>query len=102
MKKDEKNNFVSWDDHLDKKYGKKGTPSRDKYEEEFEAFKIGVLIQEARKQRNMTQSELAEKTGTTKNYISRIENDASDIRLTTLMRIVREGLGGHLKLSLDF
>ena len=102
MKKDEKTKLVSWDDHLDKKYGKKGTPTRDKYEEEFEAFKIGVLIQEARKQRNMTQSELAEKAGTTKNYISRIENDASDIRLTTLMRIVREGLGGHLKLSLDF
>ena len=102
MKKKETTSRVSWDEHLDKKYGKAGTPKRDKYEEEFEAFKIGVLIQEARKQRNMTQSELAEKAGTTKNYISRIENDASDIRLTTLMRIVREGLGGHLTFSLDF
>jgi len=49
----------------------------------------------------MTQKELAEKAGTTKNYISRIENNASDIRLSTLMRIVREGLGGHLKLLVD-
>lgn len=102
MKKEVKNKIVDWEEHLDKKYGKKGESTRNKYEEEFEAFKIGVLIQEARKQRNMTQSELAEKAGTTKYYISRIENDASDIRLTTLMRIVRVGLGGHLKLSLDF
>ncbi|TZF85839.1 helix-turn-helix transcriptional regulator (plasmid) [Pedobacter sp. BS3] len=95
------NNLVSWDEHLDKKYGKAGTASREKYEEEFEAFKIGILIQEARKQKNLTQEELALKVGTTKNYISRIENNASDIRLSTLMRIIREGLGGHLKLTLD-
>jgi transcriptional regulator with XRE-family HTH domain len=49
----------------------------------------------------MTQEELALKVGTTKNYISRIENDASDIRLSTLMRIIQEGLGGHLKLIVD-
>ncbi len=49
----------------------------------------------------MTQEQLAEKCGTTKNYISRIENDASDIRLSTLMRIVREGFGGQLKLSVN-
>lgn len=102
MKKEETNKLILWDDHLDNKYGKEGTPTREKYEQEFEAFKIGVLIQEARKQRQMTQEDLAIKSGTTKNYISRIENDSSDIRLTTLMRIVREGLGGHLKLSLDF
>jgi len=101
MKKDQANKLVSWDDHLDNKYGIIGTPTRDKYEEEFENFKIGVLIQEARKQQNLTQEELALKCGTTKNYISRIENNASDIRLSTLMRIIREGLGGHLKLSLE-
>ena len=101
MKTNQENKLVSWDDHLDKKYGKIGTPSRDKYEEGFENFKIGVLIQEARKQQNLTQEELALKCGTTKNYISRIENNASDIRLSTLMRIIREGLGGHLKLSLE-
>jgi len=101
MKKNQENSLVSWDDHLDKKYGKTGTPARDKYEEDFENFKIGVLIQEARKQQNLTQEELALKCGTTKNYISRIENNASDIRLSTLKRIIREGLGGHLILSLE-
>lgn len=93
--------LTSWDDHLDKKYGEIGTPSREKFEEEFEAFKIGVLIQEARKKQHLTQAQLAEKVGTTKNYISRIENNASDIRLSTLMRIIREGLGGQLKLIVD-
>jgi DNA-binding XRE family transcriptional regulator len=95
------NNLTSWDDHLDNKYGKPGTATREKYEHEFETFKIGVLIQEARKKQNLTQGQLAEKVGTTKNYISRIENNASDIRLSTLMRIVNEGLGGHLKLLLN-
>ena len=102
MKKPKVKNLTSWDDHIEKKYGKSGTAAREKYEEEFEAFRIGVLIQEARKKKKLTQEELAEKIGTTKNYISRIENDASDIRLTTLMRIIREGLGGRLKLSVNF
>ena len=98
----EKNkNIKSINSKLDENYGKNGTESRQKVEEEFETFKIGVLIQEARKRQQLTQQELAEKVGTTKNYISRIENNASDIRLSTLMRIIREGLGGNLKLSLD-
>jgi len=99
MKAKNHNNIVNWDDHLDQKYGKKGTSTREQYAEEFEAFKIGVLIQEARKKQNLTQEELALRIGTTKNYISRIENNASDIRLTTLMRIIREGLGGNLTLN---
>jgi HTH-type transcriptional regulator/antitoxin HipB len=94
-------NVKSWKDHINQKYGEHGTESREKFEEEFETFKIGVLIQEARKKQNLTQEQLAEKVGTTKNYISRIENNASDIRLTTLMRIIKDGLGGNLKLSLD-
>ena len=48
----------------------------------------------------MTQEQLAEKCGTTKTYISRIENDASDIRLSTLLRIIREGLGGQINISI--
>jgi len=99
MKTDKR--ITSFDDHLDEQYGQIGTESRDKFQEEFETFKIGILIQEARKRQHLTQQELAEKVGTTKNYISRIENNASDIRLSTLMRIIREGLGGSLKLSLD-
>jgi len=93
--------LTSWDEHIHRKYGKQGTSSRDDYEQGFEAFKIGVLIKEARKKRSLTQQELADKVGTTKNYISRVENDASDIRLSTLMRIIREGLGGSLSLNLE-
>jgi DNA-binding XRE family transcriptional regulator len=100
MKKVNKN-LTSFKDHLDQQYGKKGTANREKYEEGFEAFKLGVMIQQLRKDSGMTQEQLAEKCGTTKTYISRIENNASDIRLSTLMRIISEGFGGHLRLSVD-
>jgi HTH-type transcriptional regulator/antitoxin HipB len=90
--------LTSFDEHLDEKYGKKGSPTRNQYDAEYEAFKLGVLLQEARKRKSMTQEQLAKRAGTTKNYISRIENDASDIRLGTLMRIVN-GLGGQLTLT---
>lgn len=95
------NKLVDLEEFIDRQYGNRGTKRRDKFEEGYEAFKLGVMLQEMRKQKNMTQEQLAEKCGTTKNYISRIENDASDIRLSTLMRIVREGFGGQLKLSVN-
>ncbi len=84
---------------IDDRYGKRGSKKRDNFEEGYETFKLGVMLQEMPHTHNMTQEQLAEKCGTTKNYISRIENDASDIRLSTLMRIVRDGFGQHLKLS---
>jgi HTH-type transcriptional regulator / antitoxin HipB len=96
-----KNKIITFEEHLDKDYGKIGTPSRDKFEQEFEAFKLGVILQDMRRQQKLTQEQLAKKCGTTKTYISRIENDASDIRLSTLMRIIQEGLGGHLKLTVE-
>lgn len=102
MKKKVNKNLTSYADHLDKQYGKKGTAKRDAYEQEFEAFKLGVLIQEMRERQNLTQAQLAIKCGTTKSYISRIENDASDIRLSTLMRIIQQGLGGRLNLSVSY
>jgi HTH-type transcriptional regulator / antitoxin HipB len=100
MKKTIKNNLTPFEDHLDQQYGKRGTPEREKFEEGFEAFKLGVMIQELRKESGMTQEQLAEKCGTTKTYISRIENNSSDIRLSTLMRIFREGFGRQLRLSI--
>lgn len=102
MKNQTNSNLTSFADHLDEQYGKRGTETRENYEQCFEAFKLGVFIQELREQQNMTQEQLAAKCGTTKSYISRIENNASDIRLSTLMRIVREGLGGHLNLSVAY
>ena len=98
--KTRKNKLVDLEALIDQQYGKPGTDKRDNFEEGYEAFKLGVMLQELRHQHNMTQEQLAIKCGTTKNYISRIENDASDIRLSTLMRIIREGFGQQLKLSI--
>jgi len=94
------NNLTSFEDHLDQQYGRIGTPERDQFEEGFEAFKLGVMIQELRKESGLTQEQLADKCGITKTYISRIENNAYDVRLSTLMKIVREGFGRSLRLSL--
>jgi len=101
MKKENNKDITTLDEILDNKYGKRGVEKREKWEQEFEAFRLGILIEEARKKLGMTQEELAEKCGTNKSYISRIENNASDIRLSTLMKIIQQGLGGHLKLTLQ-
>lgn len=99
MKK-ENRNITTFDEILDRKYGKKGAKKRNKWEQDFKAFQIGVMLEEARTKLGMTQEQLAEKCGTNKSYISRIENDASDLRLSTLMKIIQQGFGGHLKLTL--
>ena len=99
MKKVSKN-ITTLDEILDNKYGKKGAKKRDKWEQDFEAFRLGIMLEEARTKPGMTQEQLADKCGTNKSYISRIENNASDIRLSTLMKIIQTGLGGHLKLTL--
>jgi DNA-binding XRE family transcriptional regulator len=96
-----KSNITTLDQILDKKYGKKGQAKREQWEQQFEAFRLGVLLEEARTKLGMTQEELASKCGTNKSYISRIENNSSDIRLSTLMKIIQQGLGGHLKLTLE-
>lgn len=101
MKKKINKNITTFDEILDRKYGKPGSEKREKWEQEFEIFRLGVLLEEARIKLGMTQEELAQKCGTNKSYISRIENNASDIRLSTLMRIIQQGLGGQLKLILQ-
>jgi HTH-type transcriptional regulator / antitoxin HipB len=94
-------NITTLDQILDNKYGKKGQPKRELWEQQFEAFHLGVLLEEARTKLGMTQEELAAKCGTNKSYISRIENNSSDIRLSTLMKIINQGLGGQLKLTIQ-
>lgn len=101
MKKVVSKNVTTLDEILDKKYGKKGVSKREKWEQEFESFRLGALLEDARLKMGLTQEELADKCGTNKSYISRIENNASDIRLSTLMKIIQQGLGGHLKLTLQ-
>ena len=66
----------------------------------FIGFKLGALIYEARLEKGLTQEELAEKCGTNKAYISRVENDIKDVRISTLQKIIEVGLGGQLNLSI--
>ena len=95
-----KSNIKSLDQFIEEQYGKKGTKKRDKLEKGFEAFKLGFLVQQARLEKGLTQEELAEKCGTNKGYISKIENDIKEVRISTLQKIVELGLGGHLELSI--
>ena len=96
----QKSNLKSLDQFVDEQYGKRGTSKREKFETGYEAFKLGFLIQQARIEKGLTQEELAEKCGTNKSYISKIENNLKEIRISTLQKIVELGLGGHLELSI--
>jgi DNA-binding XRE family transcriptional regulator len=95
-----KNTVITLDQFKDKHYGKVGTTKRNAFEEGYESFKIGSLIHEARIEKGMTQEQLAEKVGTTKSYISKIENNIKEVRLSTLKKIIELGLGGNLELSI--
>ena len=94
------NNKMTIDEFKDKHYGVKGTKLRDELDNGYENFKLGTLLREARLEKGLTQSELADKVGTTKSYISKIENNIKEVRLSTLQRIVQLGLGGHLDFSI--
>jgi len=100
MKK-ENINLTSFSEHLDKQYGKRGTIEREQYEQGFEAFKLSAMIQELRKEEGLTQAELAQRCRTNTKYISRIENNASEIKLSSIIKILRIGLGRQLKLSIE-
>ena len=95
-----KKNIKTLDEFVEEQYGKRGTPKREKLEKGFEAFKLGVLIQQARLEKGLTQEQLAVRCGTNKGYISKIENDIKEVRLSTLQKIVEIGLGGKLQLSI--
>lgn len=92
--------IVTFDEHLDKRYGKIGTEKRTDFEIKAKAFAIGEILKEARKEADMTQEELAQKTGTKKSFISRIENGHSDIQLSTLFRLVEIGFGKKVNLTI--
>jgi ribosome-binding protein aMBF1 (putative translation factor) len=92
--------LTTLEEFKEKNYGKRENKERDELEAGYENFKIGALIHNARIERGMTQEELAEKVGTTKSYISKIENNIKEARLSTLQKIVELGFGGHLELSI--
>ncbi len=93
--------IITLDEHLDQRYGKIGTDKRTAFEIKAKSFAIGEILRDARKEALMTQEQLANKTGTRKSFISRIENGHSDIQLSTLYRLVEIGFGKKVKLSID-
>ena len=93
-------NAKSFDELLDIKYGKIGTEKRDEFEEKAQYFVISEMLKEARKEARMTQEQLAEKVGTKKSYISRLENGKCDIQLSTLYKIFEFGLGKKINLTI--
>ena len=95
-----KKHLTTFDDHLTERYGAIGTVKRANFEIKAKAFAIGEIIRDARKEANMTQEQLAERTGTKKSFISRIENGHSDIQLSTLYRLIEIGFGKSVNLSI--
>lgn len=92
--------ITDFEELLNDKYGDKGTPKRDKYDADSLAFRLGIMLREARQEANITQEELAVRTGTKKSYISRIERGKSDIQITTYYKLVEIGLGKRLDVSI--
>lgn len=88
----------NFDELLDIEYGKPGSKKRDAFEKKAQYFVISEILKEARREANLTQEQLAEKAGTKKSYISRLENGQCDIQLSTLYRIFEEGLGKQVRL----
>lgn len=97
---DNMKNITDFEDVLIEKYGNKGTLKRDKYDAESLAFRLGVMLKQARKDANLTQEELAERTGTKKSYISRIERGLSDIQVSTYYKLIENGLGKTLNITI--
>lgn len=91
----------NWSEIKDQVYGTEGTQRRDELERDFQSFKIGLLLKKAREEKHLTQSELAELVDKKREYISKIENNGSNLTLKTLFDIVEKGLGGKVKISIE-
>lgn len=90
---------TTFEEILDLEYGPKGTPERDQFDHDAEAFILAEQLKEERKKAGLTQAQLAEKIGTKKSYISRIENGKADVQLSTLFKIF-QGLGKRVSITI--
>ena len=88
MRKIDTSKLINSEDFLAAKYGAPGTESSREFDETARAYYYGVILRDRRKELKMTQSELAEKTGTARSYISRIERGDTDMQLSSFLRIV--------------
>lgn len=95
-------NTMSLDQLKDKYYGEVGTPERNRIERELEALRIGLKLRTAREKQSITQEEVARRINKKRTFISKVENDGENITLKTLFEIVEKGLGGKLRISVDF
>ena len=96
-----KTNPKTINDLFDQKYGEKGTKSREAFEERAETYMVAELVKESRKKAHLTQEQLAEKLNMKRTYISKIERASSDVRISTLRKIIEIGLGGKLHISVE-
>ena len=91
--------ITTFDELIELEHGKIGTEARNKYEEGAQMFIVSEMLKSARKEANLTQEQLAEKAGTKKSYISKIENGKGNIQLSTLIRIFEQGLNRRIGLT---
>ena len=91
----------SWKEIKDTVYGVKGTERRDELERDFGGFKIGLQLKKAREEKHLTQAQLAERIDKKREYISRIENNGSNLTLKTLYDIVEKGFGGKVNIKIE-
>ena len=99
--KTEKSNIKNWLQIKDEVYGETGTPRRDDLDREVESLNIGITIRQARESKHMAQEELGRLVSKKRTYISRVENDGSNMNLKTLFEIVEKGLGGKVNIAID-
>ena len=99
--KNEHSNLNAWKTIKDDVYRKKGITRRDELDRDIDAFKIGLLIRQARESKKMTQEELGKVISKKRSYISRVENDGSNMNLKTLYDIVEKGLGGKVGIAIE-
>lgn len=102
MMTNRENKIISWNQIKDNVYGQEGTQRRDELERDFESFKIGLLLRKAREEKKLTQEQLAQLVEKKRTFISRLENDGSNMTLKTLYDIVEKGLGGKVQISIQF
>ncbi len=93
------NNIKTFDELIEHEHGKIGSESRNSFEEKAQMFIISEMLKEARREAKLTQEQLAEKAGTKKSYISKIENAKGNIQLSTLIRIFETGLNRKIGLT---
>ena len=100
MTKQEEMKTYSLDELTDQYIGRKGTKKRDEFENELRLDLLGQAIKQTRLEKHLTQEELGELVGVKKAQISKIENSATDARLTTILKVF-EALGAKVHFNVE-